>query len=205
MIISSFKQKILKFWLDTFDLVAFLVLVFWIILFIRFFIGTPYTVVGVSMMPTFESNDRIIVEKLSQRFWTLKRGEIIVFVPPRKEIPYIKRIIGLPGETIKFIDNQTYVCNDKTPESHIQAENGQFCSKLTEEYLYPEAQTRPQGEKSEFEVRNGYFVMGDNRGHTSDSLSCFSRQCYQGANYVVSNKDMIGRVMVRLFPHFTIF
>ncbi len=202
---SLFKQKILKFWLDAFDLVAFLVLVFWIILFIRFFIGTPYTVVGVSMMPTFESNDRIIVEKLSQRFWSLKRGQIIVFVPPGKEIPYIKRIIGLPGETVKFVDNQTYICNDETPESDIQAENGQFCSKLAEEYLYPEAQTRPQGEKSEFEVRNGYFVMGDNRGHTSDSLSCFSRQCYQGANYVVSSKDMIGRVMVRLFPHFTTF
>jgi len=63
------KDKLLKFSLDTFDLIVFLVLVFWIILFIRLFIWTPYTVVGVSMMPTFESNDWIIVEKITQRFW----------------------------------------------------------------------------------------------------------------------------------------
>ena len=63
------KNRLIKFWLDTFDLIVFLILVFWIILFIRLFIGTPYTVVGVSMMPTFESNDWIIVEKITQRFW----------------------------------------------------------------------------------------------------------------------------------------
>jgi hypothetical protein len=47
--------------------------------------------------------------------------------------------------------------------------------------------------------------MWDNRWHTSDSLSCFSRQCYQWANYLVSDQSMIGRVMVRLFPKFTTF
>jgi len=90
------KEKLLKFSLDTFDLIVFLVLVFWIILFIRLFIWTPYTVVGVSMMPTFESNDWIIVEKITQRFWNLDRWDVIVFVPQGKDIPYIKRIIGLP-------------------------------------------------------------------------------------------------------------
>lgn len=199
------KEKLLKFWLDAFDLIVFLILVFWIILFIRLFIWTPYTVVGVSMMPTFESNDWIIVEKITQRFWNLERGDVVVFVPQWKDIPYIKRIIGLPGETVKFVDNKTYICNDETPESEIQAENGQYCYKLEENYTYPDVETIPQGEKTEFEVTNGYFVMGDNRGHTSDSLSCFSRQCYQWANYLVSDQYMIGKVMVRLFPKFTVF
>ena len=201
----SFKQKILKFWLETFDLIVFLVFVFWIILFIRFFIGTPYTVVGSSMLPTFESNDWIIVEKLTQRFWTLERGQVVVFVPPGKNIPYIKRIIGLPWETVKFVDDLTYICNNEAPVSDIQASNGQYCFRLDEPYLYPDTKTIPQWEKTEFEVSNGYFVMWDHRGSTSDSLSCFSKFCYQGANYLVPDSHFIGRVFVRLFPTFSLF
>ena len=199
------KNRLIKFWLDTFDLIVFLILVFWIILFIRLFIGTPYTVVGVSMMPTFESNDWIIVEKLTQRFWKFERWDVIVFVPQWKDIPYIKRIIGLPWETVKFVDNQTYICNDNTPESDVKAENWKNCFKLNESYTYPDAETIPQWDKTEYEVTNWYFVMWDNRWHTSDSLSCFSRQCYEWANYLVSDQYMIGRVMVRLFPKFTTF
>ena len=199
------KNRLIKFWLDTFDLIVFLILVFWIILFIRLFIGTPYTVVGVSMMPTFESNDWIIVEKLTQRFWKFERWDVVVFVPQWKDIPYIKRIIGLPWETVKFVDNQTYICNDNTPESDIKAENWKNCFKLNESYTYPDAETIPQWDKTEYEVTNLYFVMWDNRWHTSDSLSCFSRQCYEWANYLVSDQYMIGRVMVRLFPKFTTF
>lgn len=202
---SSLKQKIVKFWLEVFDLIVFLILVFGIILFIRFFIGTPYTVVWVSMMPTFESSDRIIVEKISQRLGKLKRGDIIVFVPPGKDIPYIKRIIGLPWETVKFVDNQTYICNQETSQSEIQSSKGEYCFKLQEDYLYPGVETRPQSQKTEFEVSNGYFVMGDNRGHTSDSLSCFGRQCYQGANYLVPDQYLIWKVVVRLFPSFRSF
>lgn len=199
------KNRLIKFWLDTFDLIVFLILVFWIILFIRLFIGTPYTVVGVSMMPTFESNDWIIVEKLTQRFWKFERWDVVVFVPQWKDIPYIKRIIGLPWETVKFVDNQTYICNDYTPESDVKAENWKNCFKLNESYTYPDAETIPQWDKTEYEVTNWYFVMWDNRWHTSDSLSCFSRQCYEWANYLVSDQYMIGRVMVRLFPKFTTF
>jgi signal peptidase I len=199
------KNRLIKFWLDTFDLIVFLILVFWIILFIRLFIGTPYTVVGVSMMPTFESNDWIIVEKITQRFWNFERWDVVVFVPQGKDIPYIKRIIGLPWETVKFVENKTYICNDATPESDVKAENWKNCFKLNENYTYPDAETIPQWDKTEYEVTNWYFVMWDNRWHTSDSLSCFSRQCYEWANYLVSDQYMIGRVMVRLFPKFTTF
>ena len=199
------KNRIIKFWLDTFDLLVFLILVFWIILFIRLFIWTPYTVVGVSMMPTFESNDWIIVEKITQRFWKFERWDVVVFVPQWKDIPYIKRIIWLPWETVKFVDNKTFICNDSIPESEVKTESWKNCFKLNETYTYPDAETIPQWDKTEFEVTNWYFVMWDNRWHTSDSLSCFSRQCYQWANYLVSDQYMIGRVMVRLFPNFKTF
>jgi signal peptidase I len=76
-----------------FDLIAFLVLVFGIILCIRFFIATPYTVIGSSMMPNIADKDRIIVQKLTQNFSSFQRGDIIVFVAPDKTQPYVKRII----------------------------------------------------------------------------------------------------------------
>jgi signal peptidase I len=65
-------------------------------LFIRFFIANPYTVVGESMAPTFEENDFIIVDKITPRFGQFQRGDVVVFVPPGKTVPYIKRIIAFP-------------------------------------------------------------------------------------------------------------
>ncbi|MEI8092498.1 MAG: signal peptidase I [bacterium] len=59
----------------------------------RFFVANPYTVVGASMAPTFAENDFIVVDKVTPRFGNLQRGDVIVFVPPGKSIPYIKRVI----------------------------------------------------------------------------------------------------------------
>ena len=201
----NWQRKFIKIALDSFDLVVFLVFVLGIILFIRFFVGTPYTVVGYSMNPTFDQGDRIFVEKITQRFGTLQRGDVIVFVPPGKTIPFIKRVIGLPGETVKFIDNQTYICNQEVEESTVKAKNGNSCFKLDESYLKSGAETIPQEWWDEFEIKGWYFAMWDNRGHTTDSLHCFSHQCYRGANYVVPNNYMIGRVMFRVFPKAQMF
>jgi len=83
--------------------------------------------VGASMAPTFQENDFIIVDKITPRFNQLNRGDIIVFVPPGKTIPYIKRIVGLPGETIKIKHNGVEVC---TTENTIEQ-----CNTLEEPYL----------------------------------------------------------------------
>lgn len=157
------------------------------------------------MMPTFQQWDWIIVEKITQRFWTLERGDIIVFVPPSRDIPFIKRIIGLPWETVKFVDNHTYICNDQTTTGTVQSKNGQYCFQLSEEYLDEATETIPQPGWDEFKVENWYFAMGDNRGHTTDSLHCFSHQCYKWANYVVPNNYMIGKVLVRILPNLKVF
>ena len=76
-----------------FDLIAYLVLVFGIILCIRFFIATPYSVLGSSMMPNLVEKDWIIVEKMTQNFSSFQRGDVIVFVAPGKSQPYVKRVI----------------------------------------------------------------------------------------------------------------
>jgi len=123
----TFKTKLRYFLLDLFDMVSFLIFVGGIVLFIRFFVANPYTVVGASMSPTFEENDFIIVDKITPRFSHLNRGDVIVFVPPGKTIPYIKRIVGLPGETVKLKNGGVEIC--KTNNTIEE------CNTLDEPYL----------------------------------------------------------------------
>ncbi len=186
------RIKFKNFLLDLFDMIAFLVFVLWIVLFIRFFVANPYTVVWSSMAPTFIEKDFIIVDKISQKFGKLKRWDVIVFVPQGKTIPYIKRIIWLPWETVKINDWWVLVCD----------ENGENCEKLDESYLPNGLETKTRCGITEFKIQSGYFVMWDNRWASTDSLCCFGLGCYDWATYEVMDKDMIGKVLFRVFPNF---
>lgn len=114
----------------------------------RYVIGIrPYIIDGPSMMPTFNTNDRVFV--LTKKN-PLRRGEIITYVSPEDRI-YIKRIIGLGGETIEIKDNQVYI-NDKT---------------LLESYLKKDVMNI---NFSKMKIpANTVFVMGDNRPNSKDS------------------------------------
>jgi signal peptidase I len=158
------------------------------------------------MMPNIAEKDRIIVEKLTQRFSSFQRGDVIVFVAPGRTLPYIKRIIGLPGETVLVKDGKVAICSENTPAgSLLQTSNGLHCEELSEAYLPEYTTTVANCGREEFPVISGYFVMGDNRGRTTDSLCCFGIQCYEGANYVVPHSYLIGKVRVRLYPSLTKF
>lgn len=102
-------------------------------MFIRFFVFNPYTVVGQSMEPKFHQGDFIIVDKITPKFTSLKRGDVIVFVPRGKTVPYIKRIIGVPGETVKFKENHVEICSAQG-----------VCDILEESYLDPNSKTTIQ-------------------------------------------------------------
>jgi signal peptidase I len=203
---TSFRKKQWKFWADVFDLVVFLVLVFWIVLFIRLFIATPYTVIGSSMAPNFYQRDRIIVEKITQRFSSFERWDVIVFVAQWKTSPYIKRIIWLPWETVLFDDGNVYICSENIPAgSIIKDSEWNNCEILPEPYLPEGLKTNATCWKNEFKVEWWYFVMWDNRWRTTDSLCCFWIECYEWANYIVRDIDLIGKVWIRLYPRFTKF
>lgn len=143
-----------RFWiimLDLLDLISFFVFVTGIVLFVRFFVFNPYTVVGSSMEPMFEQGDFIIVDKITPRVGDLKRGDVIVFVPEGKDIPFIKRIVGLPGETVKVHDGKVSVCNE-----------AQECTVLDENYLPAGLKTEAKCKLDEFIVpkeSESYFVM----------------------------------------------
>lgn len=186
------RNKVRNILLEIFDMLSFFVLVLGIVLFVRFFVANPYTVVWSSMAPTFSENDFIIVDKISQKLWKLDRGDVIVFVPQWKTIPYIKRIIWLPWETVKIKDGWIQICDSEW-------EN---CDVLQEPYLPEWLQTKTKCGITEFPVYTWYFVMWDNRWFSTDSLCCFWLWCYDGATYEVTDKDMIGRVFFRLLPSF---
>lgn len=127
-----------------------------IILPIRYFIVQPFFVRGESMLPNFQNSDYLIVDELSYRFSDPERGEVIVFRFPQDPSQfYIKRIIGLPEETVDVKDGQVTIYNRQRPEGFV----------LDEKYLNKET---PGEVKIKLDP-NEYFVMGDNRDASSDS------------------------------------
>ncbi len=193
----SINVKFKYFLLDLFDMISFLVFVGGIVLFIRFFVANPYTVVWASMAPTFSENDFIIVDKITPRLSQLQRGDVIVFVPPGKNIPYIKRIVWLPGETVKIINNGVEICKK---DNDIEQ-----CNTLPESYL-SWVNTEARCGISEFSIDSwGLFVMGDNRWFSTDSRCCFGLDCYEWSTYEVPFDHIIGKVYLRFFPNFSTF
>src|SRR5580704_3839113 len=95
------KKKRRIFW----RLIKYLVLAFLIVLPVRLFVAEPFVVSGISMEPTFSDNDYIVIDKLTYDFEKPQRGDVIIFrYPLDPSLFFIKRIVGMPGETIKSYD-----------------------------------------------------------------------------------------------------
>lgn len=151
-----------------------IVLLTWVIV---TFVGQRTKVDGHSMEPTLSDGDNLIVDKLSYRFRDPERYDIIVFPYQHAENTYyIKRIIGLPGETVQVIDGYMYI-NGKKLDEHYGAEVMEDPGIAAEPIKLGDDE---------------YFVTGDNRNHSSDS---------RVASVGVLTRDMlIGRAWVRIYP-----
>lgn len=148
------------------DLVKTFVIVMLIAFAIRYFIIQPFVVDGDSMMPTFINNEYLIAEKISYDFRKPSRGDVVIFrYPKNPSIIYIKRVIGLPGETVNIKDNKVHIASGKEGPFNI----------LSEDYLPAGATTGVYSKETnseDFKVTlsdNEIFVLGDNRDHSSDS------------------------------------
>ena len=141
------------------------------------FVGQRTRVSGHSMEATLHDGDNLIVDKLSYRFRDPKRFEIIVFPYRHKENTYyIKRIIGLPGETVQVKDGYVYIDGEKLDENYgleVMEDAGIAAEPI---------------ELGEDE----YFVLGDNRNHSSDS-----RDPSVG---ILHRDELIGRAWIRICP-----
>lgn len=143
------------------------------------FVGQPHRVSGNSMIPTYLDGDFILTDKLTYRFHNPQRGDVIVLKNPRDEsVDFIKRIIALPGDNIRVEDGSIYL-------------NEQL---LNEPYLAPGTTTAAGHFLSEGETVTAgdsqYFVLGDNREHSSDSREWGP----------VTKTEIIGRTFFRYFP-----
>jgi signal peptidase I len=157
------------------DLLRFAFITLLIVIPIRMFIAQPFIVNGESMLPTFENGDYLIIDEVSYLKNEPRRGEVIVFHFPTDESRYlIKRIIGLPGETIQLQGDSVTITKadgEVVELDETYTNNGASYGTWTLE-------------------EEEYFVMGDNRGASSDSRSWGP----------LNKKEIVGKTLVRLFP-----
>jgi len=164
------------FW-EIFKVVA---IVFVSAVIIRSFLFQPFIVEGSSMEPDFHNGEYLLVEKIGYHLSAPARGDVIVFqFPNNPSVDYIKRIIGLPGETVRIVSNQVYINNKLLPENYLTP------GEITDVNSQPD---------QPYEITlasNQYFMMGDNRQHSSDSREWGP----------LDQKFIIGKTTLVLYPH----
>ena len=163
-----------NFWKELIKLI-FLSLV--IVVPFRLYIAQPFIVDGASMDPTFETGDYLIVDEISYRFTTPTRGSVLIFkypIDPKKS--FIKRVIGLPNETVTIANGEIMIINTLNPLGFV----------LDEPYL-----GLGKSDNSTYKLGpDEYFVLGDNRLGSADSRIWGP----------VPEGNIVGRPLVRFFP-----
>jgi len=165
-----------------------------IVLVLRSFIIEPYQIPTGSMIPTLQVGDFILVNKYAYglRLPVIgtkildvgepQRGEVMVFIPPHEDKYYIKRVIGLPGDRIRYEDKKLFVNGEELPREYLGVTNIEFGSQSIPGQLYSEElggvshpvqltdlQLGRQGRTSWIVPEGHYFMMGDNRDNSADS------------------------------------
>jgi len=175
-------KKILSF---VFDIIETIVLALAIFVVIYLFLFQPHQVKGASMEPNFYDGEYILTDKFSYRFGEPKRGDVVIFKAPKNpELDYIKRIIALPGEKIQIKNEGIFINNQELDEKYLpeymDLSGGLFLTKGKEVEI-PE---------------NSFFVLGDNRSHSSDSREWGP----------IQTSDIVGKAFLRYWPpnHFGI-
>jgi signal peptidase I len=165
------------------DLFKIFVIAFIITAPFRLFVAEPFVVSGDSMVPNFHDRDYLIVDRWTYRSGEPKRGEAIVFKYPKDTSQYfIKRVIGLPGETMEVSQGHVIIRNSQNPDGFT----------LKEDYLPQNLQTLGVvGKNGRLTLGSDeYFVLGDNRTASSDSRVWG----------VLPKNDIVGRVFLRVLP-----
>lgn len=171
-------KAIFSFLVFIFEILKIVIIALAIVIPIRYFLFQPFFVRGQSMEPNFENGDYLIIDELSYRFSDPKRGDVVVFKYPNNPSQrYIKRIIGLSGETIEIGDNKVI----------IYSQQG---SQILDETDYLSSNTQTPGEVRVSLDEGEFFVLGDNRPVSSDSRRW-------GA---LKRENIVGKVFIRAWP-----
>ncbi len=161
------------------EILRFAIFALIIVLPIRIFVAQPFIVSGASMETTFSTGQYLIVDQLTYHFEDPKRGEVVVFRYPKDPSKFfIKRVIGIPGDTIDIAGSEVKISNTEHPDGVVLNEDAYVHSM------------RPGTTLTEILGDGEYFVMGDNRDASSDSRSWG----------VLQRERIVGRAFLRLFP-----
>ena len=161
------------------EIVKIVVISLIIIIPIRLYVIQPFIVEGDSMMPNFHDGEYLIVDEISYRFNSPQRGDVVIFHPPSDPKNYfIKRIIGLPGETVELREGKIYIYNSEYPDGiRLNEANYLTQSSINEESLVELADDQ-------------YYVVGDNRDNSLDSRRIGP----------ITSASIKGRAFFRAFP-----
>lgn len=163
---------------SVFEFIKTVAIIILIAFFVRFFLFQPFVVEGSSMEPNFHNGEYLLVNKLSYRIAQPHRGDVIVFHPPTSPgVNYIKRIIALPGETVEIKGGEIFVNQAKVDEPYIPSE------------LTLVRNSQAANLKATLQD-NEYFVLGDNRDHSSDSREWGN----------VPRENIVGKAWIVIFP-----
>ena len=170
--------KLKNFFIFIWEIFKIILIALVIVVPIRYFLFQPFLVKGQSMEPTFQNSDYLIIDEISYRFREPERGEVVVFKYPKNPSQrFIKRIIGLPGETVEIADGKVIIIKDDKTQI------------LDESSYLPESLNTP-GNLQTVLAENEYFVLGDNRRLSADSRSWGP----------LFRENIIGRVFFRAWP-----
>ncbi len=165
---SPVKQRSL--WFHLFDVVLNILIIIAIVAFIRMLVVSPFQIEGNSMSDTLEHKEYIVINKFRYFFTTPQRGDIVVFRPPTDPGKfYVKRVIGLPGETIVIRDGLVYL-RDKQKGDVKLGEPYLNQTNASRTFKYP-VNSGDTSEETFVVPDNQYFLLGDNRQGSLDSRS----------------------------------
>jgi signal peptidase I len=200
-ILKSLFGKIKEAGIFSFDIILNVIILFAIVFLIREFLIAPFQVSGPSMCDTMNYyngecqdgyGEYIILNKLTYFFNDPQRYDIVVFRPPNhKDVFYIKRIIGMPGDEIEFKDDgYVYLNGEKMDEPYLNEDN---LGKTESKWLH------------RVKIHEGeYLVLGDNRNQSTDSRTCFTNNIYgctkEGNTEFLTKKDIEGKAWIVLWP-----
>lgn len=171
-----FLRSLWLFFLDFLETIVVSLAIFAVV---YIFLFQPHQVDGQSMEPNFHNGEYILTDKISYRIHKPNRGDVVVFHSPQDEkVDFIKRIVGIPGDTIKVSAGHIYLNGIKLNESYVNDPGKVLAGRFLRE-------------GAEIEVPLGqYFVMGDNRNHSSDSREWG----------LVTSGGIVGRAFFRYWP-----